>query len=576
MPGMTPHPLNLSNIAILFRHSLFVTSILWVGALALILLVVVLLTRRIFNFNLSTEGMSEPRSRTYLRWSFGAFWLFDGFLQFQGSMPLGMANNVVAPAAVGTPSWIHSLMLHGVSIWNSHPIALAVGVAWLQIGIGLLLLASNGRTGRIVGAMSAMWATLIWFIGNGAGGIFISGASILFGFPGATFFYAVAGVWLALDYRTFEARFSRYTLRGMAVLLAVAIVFQSLPSANFWHGGNTNALTAMSKYMSAIAQPHWLTWILHRVGSIASAMGGGFNIVVILWLAICAVGLWLAATNAWRWPVWTLVVGAIFFWVVAEDLAIFGGLATDLNSLIPLAALTWCAKARNDAGAVVPRRLPREMTSSAGAVVATFASSMLAFSIVSMSIASIAGAENTLYLAQNGPASQINVKARVFTLTDQFNKPYTLGEHAGRTTLLTFLDPHCWTDCPLLANQLAHLRSQLASNAKLDIVAVAADPYYETLHWVRSFMKKHGLYGVKNFYFVTGPLAKTSAVWRDYGVTVTMKRTDKMSVHSDLMFIVTSKGSLRWVIPDDPIATSSGTASAVAELSSLLALEGIH
>jgi hypothetical protein len=55
-----------------------------------------------------------------------------------------------------------------------------------------------------------------------------------------------------------------------------------------------------------------------------------------------------------------------------------------------------------------------------------------------------------------------------------------------------------------------------------------------------------------------------------------MKPTDKMSIHSDLMFIITSNGTLRWVIPDDPIGTAAGTASAVTELKTLLALEGIH
>jgi cytochrome oxidase Cu insertion factor (SCO1/SenC/PrrC family) len=358
--------------------------------------------------------------------------------------------------------------------------------------------------------------------------------------------------------------------------LVIGALLQCLPAAEFWHGGSTNALTAMTKYMTAIAQPHWLTTLVRHVGKISSAMGGGFNIVIILWLLICAAGLWESTKRGWRWPVRTLIVGAIFFWIVAEDMAIYGGLATDLNSLVPLATLAWCAMPGRGQGVRQVRLLPREMTSSAGAVVATFGAAMLAFSIVSMSVASLAGAENTLFLAQNGPASELNVKAKVFTLTDQHNKPYTLGEHSGRTTLLTFLDPHCWTDCPLLANQLAHVRSELGANVKLDIVAVAADPYHEKLSDVRKFMREHHLYGVKNFYFVTGPLHKTSAVWSDFGESVTMKPTDKMSIHSDLMFIITSNGTLRWVIPDDPIGTAAGTASAVTELKTLLALEGIH
>ncbi|MBW4077831.1 MAG: hypothetical protein HIU84_04835 [Acidobacteria bacterium] len=572
---MSQRPLNLANIIAIFHHALYVTSILWVGGIAVVLLAVLMSTRRIFAFNLAPEDDLEPRSRTYLRWSFGALWLIDGILQFQPSMPLGLANNIVAPATVGTPSWLHSLMLHGISVWNSHPITLAVGVAWFQVGLGLVILVARGRTSRIVGLVSASWAGLIWLVGNGAGGIFIAGASLLFGWPGASLFYVIAGMALSLDRRRFSDLFSRITLRTLSILLVIAALLQSLPSTQFWHGGPTNALTAMTRYMTAVAQPHWLAAIVRSGGSIAATMGGGFNIVIILWLLVSALGLWMARVRSWHWPAWTLIVGAVIFWVIAEDTAIFGGVATDVNSLIPLALLTWCASPREES-ALGHRRLPREMTSATSAVVATFASSMLIFAAVSMGLATSASAENTLFLAQNGPASAVDLPAKSFTLIDQYNHRFTLGEHRGRVTLLTFLDPHCWTDCPLLANQLAQLRSQLAWNAKIDIVAVAADPYHESLADVRLFMHRHGLNDVKNFYFVTGPLSKVSAVWRNFGVSVSMKRTDKMSIHSDLMFIITPTRRTHWIVPDDPIASVSGTSSAVSELKALLSLEGIH
>ena len=572
---MSQRPLNLANIITSFHHALYVTGVLWIGGIALILLVTLMATRRIFGFNLSGESLSEPRSRTYLRWSFGALWLIDGILQFQPSMPLGLANSVVAPAAVGTPSWLHSIMLHGISLWNSHPITLAVGVAWLQVGLGLALLVATGRTGRVVGAVSALWAGLIWFAGNGAGGIFIRGASILFGWPGATFFYVLVGVALTLENQRFLDIFSRYTLRLVSVLLLIAVILQSLPSAQFWHGGSVNALAMMTRSMTGVSQPHWLAWVVRHVGSVGATMGGGFNIVVLLWLLVSATGLWFARERGWHWPIWTLVAGALFFWIIAEDTALFGGVATDVNSLVPLAALVWCAMPRDEAFTWT-RRLPREITSAASAVVATFASAMLIFAAVTMGLATPASAENTLFLAQNGPASSTNLPAKAFTLTDQYNHPYTLGEHGGRVTLLTFLDPHCWTDCPLLANQLVQVRRQLAWNANLDIVAVAADPYYESLHYLRLFMTQHGLNDVKHFYFVTGSLAKTSAVWRDFGVSVSMKRTARMSIHSDLMFIISPEGTIHWIIPDDPIASASGTSSAVTELKALLALEGVH
>jgi cytochrome oxidase Cu insertion factor (SCO1/SenC/PrrC family) len=305
-------------------------------------------------------------------------------------------------------------------------------------------------------------------------------------------------------------------------------------------------------------------------------MGGGFNVVLILWLLVCAAGMWRSVKTGWIWPVRTLVIGCIFLWVVAEDAAFFGGLSTDFNSLIPIALLAWCASPSLQSAAARQHLVPREMANSAGAVVATFAAAMIATSAIAMSWAPFAGAETTLFVAQNGPASPANATAPGFTLIDQFDHPYSLGEHRGRVTLLTFLDPVCWTDCPLLANQLAQVRSQLASNANLDIVAVAADPYHESLADVRHFIAIHGLSGVKNFYFVTGPRAKTSAVWSAYGVGVSATPADVMSIHEDLMFIISSKGRLKWIIPDDPLSTVSVAASSVAELKDLLATQGIH
>src|SRR5665213_4029520 len=240
---MSPQAIDLTNALVvsMFRHSLFVTGLLWLAVIAVVLMLVLVVTRNIFRFNLSSEGVNEPRARTYLRWAFGAIWLFDGVLQFQASMPLGLANNVVAPLTTNTPSWLHALMEHGIFLWNSHPISLAVGVAWLQVGIGLVLLVSNGRTGRIVGGVSAAWAALVWLLGNGAGGIFVTGASFLFGWPGASFFYVFAGVWIAVKPETFRRWFSFVTLRVLSVIVAFATLLQFLPSTEFWHGGSANA-----------------------------------------------------------------------------------------------------------------------------------------------------------------------------------------------------------------------------------------------------------------------------------------------------------------------------------------------
>lgn len=580
---MTPARVVLTNplVVALFHRLVFVSSVEWIVALGLVIILASLLSGRANSFNLSPAGLHEPRNRTYLRMAFGVLWLVDGILQFQPSMPLGLANNVVAPTEAGTPHLLHLLMAHAITLWNEHPLNFAVGAAWIQVGIGVVLLTSNGRLGRAVAGVSAGWAALIWLIGNGAGGIFQSSSSILFGWPGATVFYVVAGVWLALSPTRFPEDFSRFVLRFVSVLVAIGAVLQLLPSRGFWQGGNANALTAMTQQMTPTPQPHWIAWIAVHGGTLAGTIGGGANLVVVFWLLVTAVGLWMAPGRQWRWPVWSLVVFCLVFWFVAQDAAFFGGLATDFNSLIPLAALTWVASPSLAARPALSRRLPREFRSSSGLVVASFATAMVAFSILSMGLVTFRPAETTFYVATNGlAASDANAKAPVFTLVDQHGARFTLGEHAGRFTLLTFLDPACYTDCSLMAAQLKQVRSELGPTAKIDIVVVAANPAHQRLADVRHFMALHQLNDVNNFYFVTGPWSPTSPiqkVWNSYGIFVKAQKGSVMSVHSDTMYVISPRGRVKWYIPDDPTTGASYVMNAdESELISLLHQAGLH
>ena len=578
---MTHSQLSLTNPLIVsyFRHDLLVRSVGLFVALGLVFLLVALVTGRVRTFNLTTVGITEPRNRTFLRLAFGGLWLIDGLLQFQPSMPLGLGTGVVAAATPGTPGWLHALMNSGILLWNEHPIALAVGTAWIQVGIGIVLVTSNGRLGRVVGLVSAGWAAMIWLLGNGAGGIFSPTGSILFGWPGATVFYVIAGVWLALSSDVFAKKFSPVTLRIISAILVLGALRQCLPSTGFWRGGNANALTAMTQTMTQVAQPRWIAATAIRGGDVAGTIGGGANLIIIFWLLITAGGLWVAFRYRWMWPVWSAVAFSFVFWIVAQDAAIFGGLATDLNSLVPLAALTVCAAPQWAHRAALPRRLPKELRSLSGAVVASFAAAMIVFSVGSMAWATTQPVATTFYEAVNGLASHPAARAEAprFALTDQTGSSYRLGEHRGHYVLLTFLDPVCFTDCSLLAAQIKDVRTKLSQSSPVDLVAVAANPRHETLADVRRFVAQHQLAAVPNFYFVTGSEKALKRVWDSYGISVIPSSTGRMSIHSDYFFIIDPAGFLRWIVPDDPLNGANATQrSDEAELLSLLHQLGVR
>jgi len=563
-------------IVSIFKHALFVSAVFWIVGIALALIAISFLTKRISLFNLSESGLNEPRARTYLRMIFGVIWLVDGILQFQPAMPLGMASGVVQPMAEGTPGWLHSLILGGVGIWNLHPIAFAVGTAWLQIGIAILLIVSNGKVSRYAGGISAAWAGLIWLIGNGAGGIFQSTSSILFGWPGATLFYVIAGVWIAVSNERFKNDFSKWTLRILSVIAGLAVVLQILPNRGFWHGGNENALTKMAQDMTQTPQPHLVAWFATKVGNLSGTMGGGFNILIIFWLGICAYGLWNAHKKSWQWPVWTFVTGSIIFWFSAQDAPFWGGLATDWNSLVPMAALTWAALAKYETETPLAKHLPKEMRNLSGAVIASFAAAAIIFSVCSMAWASvISQPENSIFIAVNGPAQEVKTIAPTFSLTDQFEKRYSLNEHKGNYTLLSFLDPTCWTDCALLANQLQQVGGALPKDSKLDIVAVVTNRFTTDVASMKHFIKTRSLDATKNFYFVTGSVPSLESVWNSYGISVSQKKTDKMSAHMNYIFIIDPTGHLRWVISDEPPESWAGERSSSSELIRLLHKSGL-
>ena len=68
----------------------------------------------------------------------------------------------------------------------------------------------------------------------------------------------------------------------------------------------------------------------------------------------------------------------------------------------------------------------------------------------------------------------------------------------GKVVLLTFLDPVCTSDCPLIAQEfraadrLLHGRSR-----QVELVAIVANPVYRTLAYTRAFDRQEGLAGVR-------------------------------------------------------------------------------
>ena len=284
----------------------------------------------------------EPPARKLLRLGFGWLWIFDGLLQLQSGMPLGMPDGVIRPAASSSPVWLRALVDYGATLWSRHPVMVAASVVWIQLGVGILLLvAPRGWWSRWAGLAAVGWALVVWVFGEALGGILAPGASWLFGAPGAAVFYAVAGVLLALpDGAWSGGRVGRLVLRVGGVFFLVMAVLQAWPGRGFWQGAEGKAsagsLLLMVKQMAQTSQPAFLVDVLHAFGHLDASHGWAVNLVVVGALAVIGLALCTASVPLMRPALWAAVALCTATWVLVQDLGFLGGVGTDPNSMVPL------------------------------------------------------------------------------------------------------------------------------------------------------------------------------------------------------------------------------------------------
>ncbi len=169
--------------------------------------------------------------------------------------------------------------------------------------------------------------------------------------------------------------------------------------------------------------------------------------------------------------------------------------------------------------------------------------------------------------AQDGMTPISDMTAPPIHLIDQDGRPFSLARLRGHAVILTFLDPVCWDQCPLMAQEMKlSLRDLPASmRSRVDLVAVAANTVVHNLGAIRTFDRAEGLNGLANWYFVTSPsLGTLSRVWREYYVSVTAAR-NQMADHTIAFYLIAPNGQVRYLSqPDETDAYFLGTSELLA------------
>jgi cytochrome oxidase Cu insertion factor (SCO1/SenC/PrrC family) len=500
-------------------------------------------------------------------------------------------------------------------VWSEHPIQLAAASVWIQAGIGLwLLVAVHGQWSRAAGLASVAWGLVVWVWGESFGGIFAPGLSWLTGAPGAVLLYCVAGALIALPPGAWLARRAgRLLLAGAGLFFLGMAVLQAWPGRGFWQG-RTGTLAGMVAQMAQLSQPRLLARIVSAFGSFNAAHGFAVNLFAVTALAVLGAALLTGRPRVTRAAV--IAAGALCLadWVLIQDLGFLGGLGTDPNSMIPtviLLAAGYLALTRVPAAgqaaaapAAVPdpapeaapdTDLPEAATpdaslapeaagpvtrawpgrlratlaaTSLGTVAAVSALAVVMIGTAPAALAALNGtADPILAEAISGDSPPLDTPAPAFQLTDTRGRTVTLASLRGKAVLLTFLDPVCTTDCPLIAQELKLARELLGGQAgQVELVAVAANPVYYSTAFTRAFDQQEGLATVPGWLYLTGSLPQLSHVWAQYGIEVENLPAGSMAGHPDIVIVISPAGQIVQEVDADPGPGTAPTQSSYAAL----------
>jgi cytochrome oxidase Cu insertion factor (SCO1/SenC/PrrC family) len=402
----------------------------------------------------------------------------------------------------------------------------------------------------------------------------------------------VAGALIALPERAWrDPQVGQAILAGTGAFLIVMAVLQAWPGRGFWQGishGQRGTLAGMTHDMAQTPQPGFLAAWVRAFTSFDEAHGFAVNLFVVVALVLIGAAFVTGRRRLVRPAVVVFTVLCLADWVLIEDFGFFGGLGTDPNSMIPFALLAvsgylavtpGMAAAAEPAGPAMPvtgwrdRVRPASLrrsaaTASFGTVVSVGALGLIILGAAPMAAAQASpNADPILAQAIAGSSVPLNFPAKGFQLTDQHGRTVSLASLRGKVVLLTFLDPVCTTDCPLIAQEFRAAGQLLgAASSKVELVAIVTNPIYHQVADTQAFDRQEHLTNVPNWLYLTGSVPQLRQVWKDYGISAEILPAGSMIGHQDLAYVIDQAGRVRAELNTDPGPGTTATKSSFAVL----------
>ena len=282
-------------------------------------------------------------SRRWLQLALAAIWVLDGLLQYQTYMfTKAFSVDVLKNAALGNPPWIAGSIMWAAGVVHQYPLATNAVFATLQLALGLGI--AFRRTLKPALAASIGWSLLVWWFGEGLGGLLTGQANPLSGAPGGVLLYVLLAVVLWPTDRSTVGTYvaSRPVGPVAATVIWIALwgglATLALQPANLTRQGIRELVTAMTG-----GQPRWLVSVMTGFANLSSQHGAAFTVIGAVILALIGIGILLPKPGP-RISVIASLVAAGFIWAIGEALGgVVGGRSTDVGSglLLALIALAY-------------------------------------------------------------------------------------------------------------------------------------------------------------------------------------------------------------------------------------------
>jgi cytochrome oxidase Cu insertion factor (SCO1/SenC/PrrC family) len=148
--------------------------------------------------------------------------------------------------------------------------------------------------------------------------------------------------------------------------------------------------------------------------------------------------------------------------------------------------------------------------------------------------------------------------APAFTLTSQTGQAVSLPVKPPRVVVLSFFDASCNDVCPVLASEVEQADADLGPAAsQVEFLTVNTDPGALAQSAEAPVLTKTGLGKLANWHMLTGPLATLNAVWKAYGVSISLEAKTGLEAHNDVLDFIDPRGNLRYRAT--PFADESAT-----------------